>query len=126
MLTERNCKSCKQAIVLGSENEWVHVKLNTVFCYPWTPVAEPEIGLTYDLRPIFMSPAEIVHLASDLAQDTRAKIGPRLEAALKVIAAAKEVVKLMEEQKEIDAVADKLEWETYLLENPDESEEDSA
>lgn len=43
-------------------------------------------------RSIVLTDAELLHLASDLQQDTRAKIGPRLSSALKVVAAAQELL----------------------------------
>jgi hypothetical protein len=41
---------------------------------------------------VVFTDAELVHLGSDLQTDTRAKIGPRLSGALKVVTAAQKLI----------------------------------
>lgn len=56
----------------------------------WTPPPGP-----YE-HVLVLTKAEVVHLATDLAADTRAKRGPRLSGPLKVIAASAEIVRELE------------------------------
>lgn len=119
----RNCITCKKAINetthSGQEGIWVHTESNVAFCYPDNPVAVPEIGLVLGTRPIYLNAAEVVSLAADLQEDFRPKVGPRLTAALAVIAASNQLIELLHEQQEIDETKDAEEWAEFLEENPD-------
>jgi hypothetical protein len=126
----RNCVSCKKAInettVSGQEGIWVHTESKVSACYPDNPVAFPEVGLVLGVRPVYLDAAEVVSLAADLQEDFRPKIGPRLTAALAVIAASNQLLELLHEQQEIDDKRDAEEWAEFLKENPDFNDEDKV